>query len=211
MKKILAFFVFNFCFLVADIAALVVYESFKAQPVELPPQLPTVPSVEESIRHSVEEMEMTIPTITEEQAQEKILSFIKQKEGFSARPYRCPAGVKTIGYGFTQKKHVARGYMTEKQASQILIEEIIPAAKKIVHKIVKVPLTPYQEAALVSFVFNCGEANLARLVNGKNRLNSGNYESTASLLMLYTKASGKTLKGLIERRKQEASLFSGKI
>jgi lysozyme len=211
MKKILAFFVLNFCFLAADLAALFIYENLKAQPVELPPQMPPQIMPAPSIQESIKEVEMVVSTITEEQAQEKILSFIKQKEGFSPRPYRCPAGVKTIGYGFTQKKHVARGYMTEKQATQILIKEIIPAAKKIVHKIVKVPLTPYQEAALVSFVFNCGEANLARLVNGKNRLNGGNYERTASLLMLYTKADGKTLRGLVERRKQEASLFLGKM
>jgi GH24 family phage-related lysozyme (muramidase) len=29
--------------------------------------------------------------------------------------------------------------------------------------------------------------------------------------MLYTKANGKTLKGLVERRKQEAEMFLGKI
>lgn len=140
-----------------------------------------------------------------------LVRLIKEREGFHSRPYRCPAGVLTIGYGFTDAKYVRRGSMTEKEASRILEQEIIPAAKKIVRETVRVPLTPYQIAALSSFVFNCGESNLRRLVNGKNRLNGGNYERTAALLMLYTKADGKTLRGLVERRKQEAKMFLGKI
>lgn len=140
-----------------------------------------------------------------------LVRLIKEKEGFHSRPYRCPAGVLTIGYGFTEEKHLAFRVMTEAQASRILETEIVPAAKKAVDKWVKVPLTPYQKAALASFVYNCGESNLARLVNGKNRLNGGNYERTAALLMLYTKADGKTLRGLVERRKQEAKMFLGKI
>jgi lysozyme len=204
MKKILAFLFFNVCFFAADYAALSIYQRSKVPSVELPPQVP--PRIE-----TIEEAQEVAPIMTKEEAKEKILSFIKQKEGFHPRPYFCPAGVLTIGYGFTQKKHLAKGYMTEKEATRILVQEIIPAAKKKVHQFVKVPLTAYQEAALVSFVYNCGEANLARLVNGKNRLNSGNYERTAALLMLYTKADGKTLKGLVERRKQEANLFLGKM
>jgi lysozyme len=139
-----------------------------------------------------------------------LVSLIKEKEGFYSRPYRCPAGVLTIGYGFTDAKYVRRGSMTEKEASRILEEEIIPAVKKIVRETVRVPLTPYQTAALASFVFNCGESNLRRLVNGENRLNAGNYQGTADALLLYVKADGKTLKGLVERRKKEQKIFLGR-
>jgi lysozyme len=138
-----------------------------------------------------------------------LVSLIKEKEGFYSRPYRCPAGVLTIGYGFTDAKYVRRGSMTEKEASRILEEEIIPAVKKIVRETVRVPLTPYQTAALASFVFNCGESNLRRLVNGENRLNAGNYQGTADALLLYVKADGKTLRGLVERRKKEQKIFLG--
>ncbi len=140
-----------------------------------------------------------------------LVSLIKEKEGFHPRPYRCPAGVLTIGYGFTETKYVRRGSMTEKEASRILVQEVIPAAKKIVRETVRVPLTPYQMAALSSFVFNCGESNLRRLVNGKNRLNAGNYQGTAAALLLYVKADGKTLRGLVERRKKEQKIFLGEV
>lgn len=200
MKKIFFFFFFNLLFFALDV---IIYrglkkesETIKALPWQMPPVI-------EPIKEE--------PKMTQEEAQAFLVDLIKQREGFQPRPYLCPAGVLTIGYGFTQKKHLAKGYMTEKEATRILVQEIIPAAKKKVHQFVKVPLTAYQEAALVSFVYNCGEANLARLVNGKNRLNGGNYERTAALLMLYTKADGKTLRGLVERRKQEANLFLGKM
>ena len=200
-----AFFLMNLCFLALDAA---VFFHCKKEPapapvIEFPPQMPpTIPQVDE--------VEEVAPIMTEEEADQKLVSFIKQKEGFHSRPYRCPAGELTIGYGFTGA-YAKRRSMTEKEASRILVEEIIPAEKRKVESIVRVPLTPYQKAALVSFVYNCGEENLSRLVNGKNRLNGGNYERTAALLMLYTKADGKTLKGLVERRKQEAALFLGKM
>jgi lysozyme len=138
-----------------------------------------------------------------------LLHLIKEKEGFFPKPYLCPAGKLTIGYGFTDSKYIKRKTITEKEASRILREEIIPLYAAKVNEIVKVPLSPFQRAALVSFCYNCGEENLARLVNGRDRLNSGNYSSTPRIMQRYTKASGKTLQGLVSRREQEAKLFLG--
>ena len=144
-------------------------------------------------------------------ADTKLVQLIKEREGFHSRPYRCPAGTWTIGYGFTAQKYIKRKTMTEKEATEILVREIIPAEKKRVRSIVRVPLLPYQEAALVSFCFNCGESNLRKLVSGKNRLNGGNYERTPFLLLQYVKVGNKTLRGLVERRKAEAKLFQSQI
>jgi lysozyme len=169
-------------------------------PLHCPPSLP-------SVLIPILPSEAPAPKVSEKEADALLFRLIKEKEGFRSKPYFCPAGVKTIGYGFTAAKYVNRKSMTEAEASRILEKELIPAAKKTVSKLVKVPLSPLQKAALVSFVFNCGERNLSRLVNGENRLNSGNYERTASLLLLYTKANGKTLKGLVKRREMEAKMF----
>lgn len=156
------------------------------------------------------ETEKTIPlleTSQEDQASAILIELIKQREGFSSKVYRCPAGKLTIGYGFTDSKYVKRKSMTEKQAHDILVNEIIPSYAAKVDSIVKVPLSAFQHAALVSFCYNCGEENLRRLVSGKGRLNSGNYQNTPSIMKKYVKADGKTLKGLVIRRNQEASLF----
>ena len=154
----------NALFIGAEVFLLL---AIRDKPDALPPQVPIHAPAPAPVR------EVPAPRAIpfQSDANALLVRLIKEKEGFHPRPYRCPAGVLTIGYGFTAKKHLALGRMTEAQASRILEQEIIPSAKKIVHNLVKVPLTPYQEAALASFVYNCGESNLARLVNGKNRLN----------------------------------------
>ena len=56
--------------------------------------------------------------------------------------------------------------------------------------------------ALVSFTFNCGVANLKRLVT--NRTNA----QIAQAIVKYNKAGGKVLKGLVRRREAEQALFN---
>jgi len=144
-------------------------------------------------------------------AQDKLVRLIMDHEGFKSKVYLCPAGKKTIGYGFTGSRYIKKQRMTEGEARNILVNEIIPATRCIVKRYVKVSLSPYQEAALISFCFNCGEANLKNLVSRKDRLNDGNFSVIPSLMKLYVKADGKTLKGLVKRRDQEAKLFAGKV
>jgi lysozyme len=98
--------------------------------------------------------------------------------------------------------------MTEREAKSILVNEIIPETRAIVKRHVKVPLSPYQEAALISFCYNCGEDSLKALVCRKGRLNDRNFAAIPSIMKRYVKADGKTLKGLVKRRDQEALLFS---
>lgn len=144
-------------------------------------------------------------------ANEKLVRLITECEGFFSKPYVCPAGQVTIGYGFTASCYTRRKQISESEARRILTHEIIPSVRAVVRKHVKVKLTPYQEAALISFCFNCGESSLQALVCRKGRLNDGNFSVIPEIMKQYTKASGKTLKGLVHRRNQEANLFCGKI
>jgi len=131
---------------------------------------------------------------------------IKFFENFYEKPYICPAGVPTIGYGFTDKQYLAKGTITKAEASLILDHELGKHCE-IVKRYVKVKLTEEQLYALASFTFNCGEGSLKQLVNGKGRLNSGNYKSVPTLMMKYKCANGKPLKGLELRRAWEAKLW----
>jgi lysozyme len=74
-----------------------------------------------------------------------------------------------------------------------------------------VPLTEHQLCALTSFAFNTGESNLQKLINGKDRLNSGNYHSVEKLMPMYRKGGGKVLQGLVKRREWELTLWNGII
>ena len=126
-------------------------------------------------------------------------------EGFYSRPYTCPGGKRTIGFGHTGE-YSKLNFVSRDKARNILLEELREHRKKVL-TIVEVPLTENQIAALTSFTFNCGEGSLRKLVSGPNRLNSGNYESVSKILPLYRKANGKVLKGLENRRTWEKELW----
>ena len=196
-------------------SALRVHE-YKPEPVPMEYDRVTVPieQLEEYIEEPAPVCEEPVPAAVLVDARVLAKELIMKHEGFRATPYRCPAGYLTIGYGFTESKYLRKKRLTEAQARQILEHEIIPETQKLLSKYVKVPLDPRQEAALISFTFNLGEENLARVVSeSRNRLNAGNYEVIPSVLKLYTKAKVKgkpvTLAGLVKRRNEEANLFSG--
>ncbi len=140
-------------------------------------------------------------------AWDKMFSKVKHYESFKSKAYRCSGGVMTIGYGHT--KNVRWGdTITEAEAEKLLEKELL-LAKSHVLRIVKVPLTENQLAALTSFTFNCGQGSLRKLVCEKNnRLNNGNYKSVEVVMPKYRMAGGKVRKGLELRRKWEISLWS---
>jgi len=138
----------------------------------------------------------------------ELINGVKFFEGYRANAYYCSGGVKTIGYGCTDKNVVALGAISEHKASNIL-QQKINDVRDNVRQAVKVDLTEYQLNALTSFAFNLGMTNLKTLINGENRLNSGNYKSIEQIMPLYRKAGGKVREGLVKRRAWEISLWNG--
>ena len=140
---------------------------------------------------------------------ENMLTGIKFFEGYREAAYVCSGGVRTIGYGCTDKSVVSKGRICKNKAENILVNHLEEVKKKV-DKAVAVDLTDYQLNALTSFAFNCGMTNLKTLINGEDRLNSGNYESVSKILPMYRKAGGKIREGLVKRRSWELSLWQGK-
>ncbi len=138
----------------------------------------------------------------------ELLNGVKFFEGYRANSYKCCAGVKTIGYGCTDKNVVALGAISEHKASDILQQKIYEVRDNV-RQVVTVDLTEYQLNALTSFAFNCGMTNLKTLITGEDRLNSGNYDSIEKIMPMYRKAGGKVREGLEKRRAWEVSLFKG--
>ena len=126
------------------------------------------------------------------------IDLIKKFEGCKLTAYKCPAGVWTIGYGHTSG--VKEGQtITQQQADNFLILDLKVFENHVNN--LKLPLNQAQFDALVSFTYNCGPSNLKTLV--KNR----SLEQIAEALLLYNKAGGVTLQGLVKRRKAERELF----
>ena len=95
---------------------------------------------------------------------------------------------------------------TVEEANKLFEEDIKPFLLQV-HRKVKVPLTDYQEAALVSHFYNTGgSSTLCDLVNS-NSPNLFNWWTSH-----YITGQGVKLKGLEYRRKSEALLFTtGKL
>lgn len=143
-------------------------------------------------------------------ASEKCLAIIKEFEGFSALPYRCPAGIWTIGYGSTR---YADGRAVEKFDSSIteaeagaLVLATLGQYERAVSEAVTVPLEQHEFDALVDFTYNCGIGNF-RGSTLLRKLNAGDRAGAGEEFGKWVKGGGKVLPGLVRRRAAEAHLF----
>lgn len=130
------------------------------------------------------------------------LNLIKSFEGVRLTAYRCPAGKWTIGYGHT--KGVKKGmYISEEVATHFLIEDVQRVEPTINSYDAIYHWTQNEFDALASFAFNCGIGNLKKLLKYGQRIKS----QIADAILLYNKANGRVLRGLVRRRKAERELF----
>lgn len=141
---------------------------------------------------------------------ENCYKLIKKYEGFSSKPYKCPAGIPTIGYGSTfylngNKVTMKDTPISEEVALSILFSVVEDFSKKV-EKLLKVPVNQNQFDALVDFSYNLGIGNfqkstLLKLVNNKD------FIGASKQFKKWNKSNGKVLNGLTNRRKEEEELF----
>ena len=135
------------------------------------------------------------------------LALIKKFEGCRLESYRCSANVLTIGYGHTGG--VKEDDTISQPEADELLENDIAKFEEYVSDNVIVELKQHQFDALVAWTFNLGVGNLRNSTMLK-KLNSEDYASVPSEMKRWNKAGGKTLDGLIRRRKAESLLFESK-
>lgn len=137
------------------------------------------------------------------------------------QPKMDPAKIWTEGYGRAMRDdngNFLRGLSnkslaekratihTEKEAETALRQDLL-VYENIVVKKINITLTQNQFDALVSYTYNTGGSDgLFSLVNKK----AGETEIRNWFTTKYITAGGKTLNGLIRRRKAEADLFFAK-
>ena len=129
------------------------------------------------------------------------LNLIANFEGCKLHAYKCPAGVWTIGYGYTSQVKVG-DVCTLEQARSWLETDVVGAEKKITLA-VAAPLNQNQFDALVSFVFNIGHVGETMLA----LLNKEDYKGAADQFLKWDLANRMENHGLLERRRAERNLF----
>ena len=134
---------------------------------------------------------------------EELVEKVKEVEGFRKTAYRCPAGVLTIGYGRTE--NVKPNEVTNVSRETSWLKSRLQSDMKYVKsKMTMYNLSDNEVYALTDFIFNLGRKRLDTLTVNYTRTKNEIKEA----ILLYNKANGKVLQGLVKRREWEYSLFS---
>ncbi len=144
------------------------------------------------------------------------LRLIQEFESFEANPYLDSAKVWTIGYGSTyypngkkvtgRDKPITREY-AETIQRHVIATDFEPVINELLEKeIASGFITQNMYDAIISLTYNIGvngfrRSSVLRLLKQGDKLNAGN------AFLLWNKAGGKVLRGLVNRRKKERELF----
>lgn len=133
---------------------------------------------------------------------QKGLDLIKSFEGLYLESYICPGGVLTIGYGHTGPDVHKGQKITAATAEKWLHDDLHHFAQGVERLLPGMPEHTF--CALVSFSFNCGLGALERSTLRKRILAGEDpYVVLPEELPKWVKANGRTLAGLVRRRKAE--------
>lgn len=159
----------------------------------------------------------------------KVIKMIKHHEGVRLKPYLCPAHIWTVGVGRVLYQDQIKlpmvrqnGYTgqirkdyplkiedfriwTQEEVDRLLEEDLERFTRGVI-RLCGDRLSAGQLGALTSFAFNAGLGALQRS-SIRQRHNRGDYEGAAEAFMMWTKAGGKELPGLVKRRKDERALY----
>ena len=151
----------------------------------------------------------------------KAVAMIAHHEGLRYRPYRCPARLWTVGVGHVlypeqgklpidQRDGFALRPEDNRQFTKDEVDGILRSDlqrfERGVAQLIPVRLTQGQFDACVSFAFNVGLGTLQRSTF-RQKVIRGEKDAAIASLLQYCKAGGKVLRGLENRRKDEAALF----
>lgn len=147
------------------------------------------------------------------------VKFVGNHEGFVSKAYRCPAGVITIGYGFTMGSKVFASWWKAKHGRGLRMGDTITRGdadvilrslmneeygREVTKRIAPQKQNHWGGATSVSF--NCGPGSLSW--KWAKALAAGNISEAARLLRsTAVTANGRKLAGLVRRRKEEALLI----
>jgi lysozyme len=138
------------------------------------------------------------------------IALIKQFEGCKLKAYKCPAGVWTIGYGTTDgavtgvTPHEGM-VITQEQADRYLAISVGKFAAAIKPAITQ-PINENEFGAFVSLAYNIGSGAFKKS-SALRHFNAGDKAKAADAILMWNKAGGKVLSGLVRRRAAERALF----
>ena len=155
-------------------------------------------------------------------------------EGYRNKPYRCSAAIWTVGWGHAMYSDQLNLPNVRKEGYSGLIrsdyqlkegdarvwskEELVNLFKMDIDNFERgvLRLSPNLAShqskfdAVVSFAYNAGLGNYQRSTI-RMKVNRGDWDGAAEAFMMWTKAGGKEVAGLVKRRKAEVALFNALV
>lgn len=137
------------------------------------------------------------------------LNLIKRFEGCRLAAYPDPGtGGEpwTVGFGHTGPEVHKGLQITQEQAEAYLRKDVSRFAEGVDRLVGDTPVTQAQFDAMCSLAYNIGLGNFGKSTVLR-KLKEGDAIGAASGFMLWTRAGGKELPGLVTRRAAEQALF----
>lgn len=142
------------------------------------------------------------------------LTLCRKFEGFYAKPYLCPAGVPTIGYGTTYYEDGTKVKLSDPKITKERAEELLAKQLTDVYMAGVLSTSPILEdfprslGALTSFAYNLGvpryQGSTLRV-----RVDEQNWDQARLEIVRWNRAGGRVLRGLALRRQAEAEYLGG--
>lgn len=140
-----------------------------------------------------------------------LLDLIRRFEGLRLKPYICPAGVATIGYGSTSYGDGHKVKITDKPISEPVAEAMMQRDAEMFARAAGnlSPVLWFDErkhSAIADFCYNLGTSRY-KTSTLRRRIDSGDWKAAQNELQKWVYGGGKKLPGLIARRSAEAALL----
>ena len=137
------------------------------------------------------------------------IDLIRRFEGCKLKPYLCPAGYWTVGYGHVignGKTKPEKQLYTQEEVNELLRTDLVRFEQGVL-RYCPVHLTQFEFDSLVSFSFNLGLGVLQRSTLRRKILRQDK-QAAARNILKNNKAGGQVLKGLTRRREAEYRMFT---
>lgn len=146
-----------------------------------------------------------------ELAVEVAAALCRRFEGCRLRPYLCPAGVPTIGYGSTRYLDGRAVQLTDPPITVAQAERLLLVVVRRTYLPAVLTLCPgvadaRRLAALIDFTYNLGSGNL-RASTLRRKVNAGDWAAVPGELRKWVRGGGRVLPGLVKRREAEVALI----
>lgn len=141
---------------------------------------------------------------------QQAIDMVKKWEGLRHDTYLCSGNVLTIGYGTTARANVGlvpvMGMTITTSEAEYYLEKALDKFAAKIDPFFTAEINDNERSAFISLAYNIGPGGFKRS-SALRHFNAGNKDKAAKSILMWNKAGGKKVQGLVNRRADERLLF----